>query len=179
MSGCRRTRTCSSTRNSQRRTTLLNVSHDKESVSHRDVYNSKCSTLSPDLSGMLLDRSALALVNGQLWDLHRPLVEDCTVELLHFHAEEPFHVNRAFWRSCSFMLGAVMETVFKEDVFKGLHSFPAPNGETNSTVEMGAIKIPPFNAGFPCASKFKTESHSSCQRLVRPRCRFGPRVLGS
>ena len=33
------------------------------------------------------ERSALALVNGQLWDMHRPLEEDCTVELLHFHIE--------------------------------------------------------------------------------------------
>ena len=33
------------------------------------------------------DRSALALVNGQLWDMHRPLEEDCTVELLHFHID--------------------------------------------------------------------------------------------
>ena len=33
------------------------------------------------------ERSALALVNGQLWDMHRPLEEDCTVELLHFHVE--------------------------------------------------------------------------------------------
>ncbi len=81
-----------------------------------------------DLSDMLIKRSALALVNGHLWDLHRPLEENCTVELLHFHDNDPFHANRAFWRSCSFMLGAVLETVFKEDVFVELHSFPAPNG---------------------------------------------------
>ena len=78
---------------------------------------------------MLMDRSALAQVNGQLWDMHRPLEEDdCTVELLHVHMDDPFHVNRAFWRSCSFLLGLVLETVFKSEQFVELHSFPAPNG---------------------------------------------------
>ncbi len=81
-----------------------------------------------DLSDVLMDRSALALVDGQLWDMHRPLESDCTLQLLHFHSEDPFHANRAFWRSCSFILGAVLEEVFTEDVFVELHSFPAPNG---------------------------------------------------
>lgn len=85
-----------------------------------------------------MSRSALALVDGELWDLHRPLVSDCSLELLHFHDEDPFHVNRAFWRSCSFMLGAVLDTVFKEDVFVELHSFPPPNGET-TTLKLRAV----------------------------------------
>ena len=68
-----------------------------------------------DLSDVLMDRSALALVDGQLWDMHRPLESDCTLQLLHFHSEDPFHANRAFWRSCSFMLGAVLEEIFTEE----------------------------------------------------------------
>ena len=79
---------------------------------------------------MLVDRSALAVVNGELWDMHRPLEEDCTVELIHFHSDDPFHVNRAFWRSCSFLLGSVLESAFKEQHYVELHSFPAPNGES-------------------------------------------------
>ena len=61
--------------------------------------------------------------------MERPLVEDCTVELLHFHMLEPFHLNRAFWRSCSFMLGAALEAVFDDQLFVELHSFPAPHGK--------------------------------------------------
>ncbi len=80
-----------------------------------------------------MDRSALALVDGKLWDMHRPLVSDCNLQLLHFHDDDPFHVNRAFWRSCSFMLGAVLDAVFKEDVFVELHSFPPPNGKKSSS----------------------------------------------
>ena len=54
-----------------------------------------------------MNRSALAKVNGTLWDMHKPLEEESTIELLHFHADDPFHVNRVFWRSCSFMLGKI------------------------------------------------------------------------
>jgi len=83
-------------------------------------------TVAKHISEVAMERSALALVNGNVWDINKPLEEDCTVELLHFHNEEPFHVNRAFWRSCSFLLGAVLESSFKEDVFVSLHSFPPP-----------------------------------------------------
>ncbi|XP_023323548.1 39S ribosomal protein L39, mitochondrial [Eurytemora carolleeae] len=86
------------------------------------------------LGEMLIDRSALALVNGQLWDMNRPLVEDCTLKLLHFHCDEPFHVNKAFWRSCSFMLSAAVERAFKDDIYVELHSFPAPNVASGSFV---------------------------------------------
>ena len=82
----------------------------------------------------------------------RPLEEDCSVELLHFHIEEPFHVNRAFWRSCSFLLGAAVEStfrsfilkkisllcksfsLFRDDIFVALHSFPPPNVASGSFV---------------------------------------------
>lgn len=54
------------------------------------------------LSEDLVEQSALALVNGEIWDMGRPLEDDCSVELLHFYMDDPFHANRAFWRSCSF-----------------------------------------------------------------------------
>lgn len=82
----------------------------------------------------LVEQSALALVNGDIWDMGRPLEDDCTVELLHFYMEEPFHLNRAFWRSCSFLLGAALDSVFKEEVNVLLHSFPAPNVTTGSFI---------------------------------------------
>jgi len=89
---------------------------------------------------MLMDRSALALVNGQLWDMHRPLEEDCTINLLHFHQKDPFHVNRAFWRSCSFMLSAAIDMAFKDDILVELHSFPAPNVSSGSFVADADLK---------------------------------------
>jgi len=101
------------------------------------ILNKNISTpynVAQHLTEMLCDRSALALVNGNLWDMHRPLEEDCTVELLHFHSEEPFHLNRAFWRSCSFLLGAAVESAFRDDQFVSLHSFPPPNVASGSFV---------------------------------------------
>ena len=81
-----------------------------------------------DISEVLTDRAALAKVNEALWDLHRPLEGNSTVELLHFHDQDPFHLNRAFWRSCSFLLGYACESVFSDRIPLQLHSFPPPNG---------------------------------------------------
>nr|ACO11499.1 Mitochondrial 39S ribosomal protein L39 [Caligus rogercresseyi] len=83
----------------------------------------------------LLERSALATVNEQLWDMNRPLEEDCIIKFLHFQQpEDPFHLNKAFWRSCSFMLGATLEALFQEKFYVELHSFPAPNVQSGSFV---------------------------------------------
>ena len=79
------------------------------------------------MSEMLMQRSCLALVktedkpDGEIWDMHRPLEDDCAVELLHFHMEDPFHANRAFFRSCSFLLGAAIDLAFRDDMPIHLH----------------------------------------------------------
>jgi len=107
------------------------------------ILNKSISTpshLAKHMSETHVDRSALALVNGQLWDMERPLEEDCTVQLLHFNDEDPFHVNRAFWRTCSFMLGAALESVFSQEIFVELHSFPAPNVASGSFVYDADLK---------------------------------------
>lgn len=41
-----------------------------------------------------MKRSVLALVNGQPWDLHRPLEEDCELQLLHFREADPSISNK-------------------------------------------------------------------------------------
>ncbi|XP_046385403.1 39S ribosomal protein L39, mitochondrial [Ischnura elegans] len=86
------------------------------------------------MSTMLVERSALACVNGELWDMHKPLEEDCDLLLLHFRDTDPFHLNKAFWRTCSFLLGATIMNIFKEHVSVKLHSFPSPNVKSGSFV---------------------------------------------
>ncbi|XP_071447956.1 large ribosomal subunit protein mL39 isoform X2 [Hetaerina americana] len=76
----------------------------------------------------------LACVNGELWDMHKPLEEDCDLLLLHFRDADPFHLNKAFWRTCSFLLGATVMNLFKEHVSVKLHSFPSPNVKSGSFV---------------------------------------------
>ena len=82
-------------------------------------------------------RSVIALVNGEPWDMTRPLTSDASLSLLHFResgAVDPRACNAAFWRSCSFALGAALETAFRPDVAARVRlcSFPAPNLETGS-----------------------------------------------
>ncbi|XP_076438446.1 large ribosomal subunit protein mL39-like [Babylonia areolata] len=91
---------------------------------------------------LLTTRSALALVDGQPWDMHRPLTHSCQLELLHFHDLDPTIVNEAFWRTCSFILGYVLETAFKDQHYVELCSFPKPNVRSGSFVYDADLKLP-------------------------------------
>ena len=73
----------------------------------------------------------VAEVDGELWDMHHPLHNAKSIKFLH--AKETNHhqaslVNKVFWRSCSYLLGAVVANSFKEDVSVQLHSFPSADG---------------------------------------------------
>jgi len=84
--------------------------------------------------------SVVALVDNKiLWDMHRPLDRGCTLQLLNFRMNDPKDVNRVFWRSCSFLLGAVMQRTFKESSGLFLHSFPSPNVRSGSFVHEIAL----------------------------------------
>ena len=40
-------------------------------------------------------KSALALIDSNIpWDMHRPLEESCTLQLLNFNVADPHLVNR-------------------------------------------------------------------------------------
>ncbi|XP_034972241.1 large ribosomal subunit protein mL39 [Zootoca vivipara] len=60
-------------------------------------------------------RSVLALVDGQIWDMYRPLTRSCEIQFLTFKSEDPEEVNKAYWRSCAMMLGCVLEQAFKDE----------------------------------------------------------------
>ena len=124
------------------------------------------------ISEDLVERSALAVVNGELWDMGRPLEDDCTVELMHFHVEEPKHVNRAFWRSCSFLMGAALEMVFKDEANVLLHSFPGPNVSSGSFVYDVEMNMKDWNPTkeelmtISAAMHRLSEQHLPFERLV-------------
>jgi len=46
-----------------------------------------------------MTRSVLALVNGQPWDMHKPLTEDCELRFLHFKDEDPSLSNKVYTSS--------------------------------------------------------------------------------
>jgi len=55
--------------------------------------------LMADIQELLMTRSVLALVNGQPWDMHKPLTEDCELRFLHFKDEDPSLSNKVYTSS--------------------------------------------------------------------------------
>lgn len=78
--------------------------------------------------------TAVALVNNQVWDVHTPLTSDCELRLITLLNPEVPAANMAFWRTCSFILGATVESSFKDDVQVFPHSFPYPQINSGSFV---------------------------------------------
>lgn len=46
-----------------------------------------------DMGELLVNQSVIALVNGEAWDMHRPLVDDCELRFQHFRDENPHLSN--------------------------------------------------------------------------------------
>jgi len=77
------------------------------------------------LSELYANRSGLAKLDDEkFWDMHRPLDSDCNIQFLHFKEFDPTKLNHAYWRSCSFLLGYVLESAFKGDFFVDLCTNP-------------------------------------------------------
>lgn len=47
-----------------------------------------------DMKSNIKTLAALALVNGEVWDMHRPLESDCSLEFLKFRDSEPAQLNK-------------------------------------------------------------------------------------
>ncbi|GFS26945.1 39S ribosomal protein L39, mitochondrial-like [Elysia marginata] len=128
---------------------------EKIEVQHKGVPEECTLIMNKDLSTpfncamhiheLLMTRSALALVNGEPWDMHRPLERDCELQFLHFQDEDSRVLNNAFWRTCSFILGHVLETAFKDEYYVELCSFPPPNVSSGSFVYDAALNIGDWN----------------------------------
>jgi len=103
---------------------------------------------SQHLGEMLLKRSIVALVNGKLWDLNKPLVEDCELELIHLEDQDPARIhqaNKIFWRSSAFMLGLVIDSSVKDDVAVHLHSYPSINVRSGSFIYDAKVDFGDWN----------------------------------
>ncbi|NWX84941.1 SYTC2 ligase, partial [Nothoprocta pentlandii] len=61
------------------------------------------------ISQGLASNAVIAKVNGELWDLDRPLEGDCALELLMFDNEE---AQAVYWHSSAHILGEAMESYF-------------------------------------------------------------------
>ncbi|KAF3828828.1 hypothetical protein GH733_004734, partial [Mirounga leonina] len=61
------------------------------------------------ISQGLADNTVIAKVNQVVWDVDRPLEEDCTLELLKFEDEE---AQAVYWHSSAHIMGEAMERVY-------------------------------------------------------------------
>lgn len=57
----------------------------------------------------LADNTIIAKVNGELWDLDRPLEKDSTLQLLKIDNAE---AQQVFWHSSAHLLGEAMERIY-------------------------------------------------------------------
>ncbi|XP_066226022.1 large ribosomal subunit protein mL39 [Saccopteryx leptura] len=76
------------------------------------------------LSEWYCRKSILALVDGQPWDMYKPLTKSCDIKFLTFKDPDPGEVNKAYWRSCAMMMGCVIERAFKDEYMVSLVRAP-------------------------------------------------------
>uniref|UniRef100_A0A8C5LHQ2 39S ribosomal protein L39, mitochondrial n=1 Tax=Jaculus jaculus TaxID=51337 RepID=A0A8C5LHQ2_JACJA len=68
------------------------------------VMNKNISTPYSYLSEWYCKKSILALVDGQPWDMYKPLTKSCEIKFLTFKDHDPREVNKAYWSSCARMM---------------------------------------------------------------------------
>lgn len=61
------------------------------------------------ISQGLADATVISKINNELWDLDRPLEEDCSLQLIKFDDPEG---QAVFWHSSAHILGECMETAY-------------------------------------------------------------------
>ncbi|KOB73368.1 Mitochondrial ribosomal protein L39, partial [Operophtera brumata] len=102
-------------------------------------------------------------------DLSTPY--DCARHLTEWHVEtsalallDGTQVNKAFWRTCSMMLGACATVAFKDTVAVKLHSFPGPDIRSGSFIY--DIDLPSLPDWKPSTQELQTLS-AECVKLAR------------
>ncbi|XP_071075549.1 threonine--tRNA ligase 2, cytoplasmic isoform X2 [Desmodus rotundus] len=74
-----------------------------------EVWKTTPYQVAADISPELAESTVVARVNGELWDLDRPLEGDSTLELLTFDDEE---AQAVYWHSSAHVLGEAMELYY-------------------------------------------------------------------
>uniref|UniRef100_H0XAZ1 threonine--tRNA ligase n=1 Tax=Otolemur garnettii TaxID=30611 RepID=H0XAZ1_OTOGA len=74
-----------------------------------EVWKTTPYQVAAEISQELAESTVIAKVNGELWDLDRPLEGDSTLELLMFDNEE---AQAVYWHSSAHILGEAMELYY-------------------------------------------------------------------
>ncbi|RUP48070.1 hypothetical protein BC936DRAFT_145000, partial [Jimgerdemannia flammicorona] len=108
----------------------------------------------------LAERVVIAKVDGNLWDLPRPLESSCKLELLDFENDEG---KRVFWHSSAHVLGEACERHY------GCHLCIGPPLDDGFYYEMGNTDRPVTQADYPALetiAKNAVKEKQSFERLV-------------
>lgn len=108
--------------------------------------------------------SAVALVDGRTWDMHRPFTDNCTLQFVTMQSPRVRTVNSAFWRTCSLVLGAVVDSAFKDHINVHLHSFPTPVIRTGSFIHDVFIDLPDWQ---PTGSELRAMAAAFVKLTIR------------
>ncbi|KAG2219048.1 hypothetical protein INT45_008892, partial [Circinella minor] len=91
-------------------------------------YETSPMDIAQGIAKSLAERTVIARVDGELWDLERPLESSCKLELLDFEHEDG---KKVFWHSSAHMLGEACERHY------GCHLCIGPPLEDGFYYEMG------------------------------------------
>ncbi|KAI0342429.1 threonyl-tRNA synthetase [Trametopsis cervina] len=100
--------------------------------------------IAKEISKGLADRVVISKVDGQVWDLERPLEKSCSVELLDFEHPEG---KRVFWHSSAHVLGESAERHY------GCHLCIGPPTDEGFFYEMAIEDRPVTNNDYPTLEK--------------------------
>ncbi|KAI9777718.1 MAG: threonyl-tRNA synthetase [Geoglossum umbratile] len=106
----------------------INITLGDNRVQAGTAWETTPAFIARQISKSLFERVVIAKVDGQLWDLERPLESDCKLELLDFENPEG---RRVFWHSSAHVLGEAAERRF------GCHLCIGPPTDDGFFYEMG------------------------------------------
>ncbi|KAF9810242.1 hypothetical protein IEO21_07053 [Rhodonia placenta] len=114
--------------------------------------------IAKEISKGLADRIVIAKVNGEVWDLERPLEDSCSLELLDFEHPEG---KRVFWHSSAHVLGEAAERHY------GCHLCIGPPTEDGFFYEMAIDERVVTNSDYPALEKLSDLAVKEKQRFER------------
>ncbi|KAI0088225.1 threonyl-tRNA synthetase [Irpex rosettiformis] len=119
--------------------------------------------IAKEISKGLADRIVISKVDGQVWDLERPLEKSVSLELLDFEHPEG---KRVFWHSSAHVLGESAERHY------GCHLCIGPPTEEGFFYEMAIDERPVTNNDYPALEKLVDsviKEKQKFERLVVPK----------
>jgi len=111
-----------------------------------------------EINRSLADRIVIAKVDGELWDLERPLEASCTLVLLDFEDPEG---KRVFWHSSAHVLGEAAERHY------GCHLCIGPPTDDGFFYEMAIEERAVTNTDYPALEKITDLAIKEKQKFER------------